>query len=82
MGLTAEHLGGRKLATHLTEIINSIIQNGKVPEIMKGGRITPVGCKGKYHTIPGNHRGITVTSLTGNILESVLQKPIDEALGK
>ena len=83
MGLSAEHL---KMATDelvpaITDIVNEMLRLADVPSILKKGHLTPVLKKGKEKTIPGNYRGITVTSLMGKVLESCLKTRLDKILG-
>ena len=73
-GLMAEHLklGGHPVVSFLTTLFNEIIESGHIPDSMKTGIIIPVLKKNKDHTLPGNYRGITITSTIAKVLESSL----------
>ena len=77
-GITAEHIkyGGPTLIKVLTSIVNAVLATGEVPQQLKTGIISPVLKKNKDNTIPGNYRGITVTSTFGKLLECIILKII------
>ena len=81
-GITAEHIkyGGTALANRLTHLINAILSTGKIPNSLKLGIVTPILKKSKDCTLPGNYRGITVTSTLGKLLECVIHKVITPIL--
>ena len=73
-GLTAEHLkyGCDVLADCLTSVVNDILRSGNIPEIFKQGVITPVYKKqGKPVNDPNSYRRITISSVTGKLVEKV-----------
>jgi hypothetical protein len=80
-GLMAEHLklGGRPVITFLTSLFNKIIQAGFIPETMRAGTVIPILKKSKDQTLPGNYRGITITSTIAKVLESTLLNVIESS---
>jgi hypothetical protein len=81
-GLTAEHL---KYATPLTIgrlqlLLNKILETRKVPVAMKVGVLTPVYKNKKDKKDPYSYRGITVTAVTGKVLEVLLRDLITPIL--
>ena len=80
-GITAEHLQQAPVECHtaLTHIINQIFTEGKFPDVCKTGFKIPIPKKGKDSKILANHRGITITSLLGKIIEKLIQEATDEA---
>ena len=83
MGLCAEHfkMASQELVPYITDLVNKILSTSEVPHILKLGHLTPILKKGKEKTVPGNYRGITVTSLIGKILEACLKTRLDDVLG-
>ena len=78
-GITAEHFQNAEdeLIPVLLELINDIFKMLDVPEDLKKGVLTPVLKKDKDKRIPGNYRGITVTSCFAKLLEAILKDRID-----
>ena len=79
-GITAEHLQQAPVECHivLTRIINQVFTEGKFPDLCKTGFKIPIPKKGKDPKILSNHRGITITSLLGKIIEKLIQETTDE----
>ena len=79
-GLTAQHLkySGKVLIEEITDIFNSIIAEGKVPQMIKSGILTPVLKKSKDPTLLDNYRGITVTPVLGKLFEITILPRIAE----
>ena len=79
-GLTAEHLkySGKVLIEEITDIFNSIIAEGKVPQMFKSGILTPVLKKSKDPTLLDNYRRITVTPVLGKLFEITILPRIAE----
>ena len=63
----------------LTSIFNKSLQEGKVPEDWKLANVTPIFKKGSRDQ-PGNYRPISLTSVLGKILESLIRDKITEFL--
>ena len=81
-GISSEHL---KLASPiivpiLTQLVNQILQCGKLPPTYKEGIITPVLKTGKPAKQPNSYRRITITSIVGKIVEKHLLKQIRPVL--
>ena len=76
-GITAEHLknAGILLAGSITQIMNGIMKVQIIPERLKLGTLTPIWKKNEKN-IPTNYRGITVISVLGKILESILKEEL------
>ena len=74
--LTAEHLkySDRVALPIIVEIFNEILTTKKVPEQFKSGIINPIHKKGKDPRHFENYRGITISSIFGKLLESVILK--------
>lgn len=72
-GLSAEHLQMAidPITSFLTPIINEVLATSYYPITVKEGIMHPVHKKGKKISIPGNHRGITVSPLIGKVLDSI-----------
>ena len=69
-----------ELTPFITDIVNESFNLAEVPSILKKGHLTPILKKGKEKTIPGNYRGITVTSIIGKVLESCLKTRLENIL--
>ena len=72
-GLAAEHLQSaiHTASSFLTPVINEIFSSSHTPVNMKEGILHPVHKKGKDVVNPGNHRGITISALTGKVLDKL-----------
>jgi hypothetical protein len=68
-----------ELAPHLQMIFNRSLELGMVPEDMKVANVTPIYKKGPKD-IPGNYRPISLTSVIGKLLESVITDRIVDHL--
>jgi hypothetical protein len=81
-GITAEHLknGGILLTAALTQLVNTIMSQRRVPARLKLGLLTPIWKKKKDKTVPANYRGITVISVVGKVIEKLLKKKIAPAI--
>ena len=62
-----------QLAIPLTIILKNSLQDGSVPSSWKEANITPIFKKGSKHS-PGNYRPISLTSVPGKILETIIKK--------
>ena len=72
---TPEHIyfGGDALKLWLKKIFNRIISLEKVPDSLNEGLIIPVHKgKGKDPFLPGNYRGITLSSVITKLFEIIL----------
>ena len=78
--LTAEHLkySDRVALPIIVEIFNEILRTKKVPEQFKSGIINPIHKKGKDPRHFENYRGITISSILGKLLESVILKRLHQ----
>ncbi len=78
-GLTAEHFQHalEEVVPIFTQITNDIFTELDIPDTFKSGVLTPVLKKDKDKRIPGNYRGIVVTSCFAKILEAILKDRID-----
>ena len=73
-GITSEHLkyASEELQYILAQVINITIKNGKIPELLKIGKVRPVLKKNKSSKNPTNYRRITITSIVGKVLEKYM----------
>jgi endonuclease/exonuclease/phosphatase family metal-dependent hydrolase len=80
-GISAEHIkhAGIIMTGALTQIINAILQERKIPQRLKLGLLTPIWKKNDKR-IPGNYRGITIISTIGKILEAIIRDKITPVL--
>ena len=78
--LTAEHLkySDRVALPIIVEIFNEILRTKKVPEQFESGIINPIHKKGKDPRHFENYRGITISSILGKLLESVILKRLHQ----
>ena len=65
----------------LTKILNDSLQTGTVPGDFKLANVTPIFKKGKKD-LPSNYRPISLTSLVGKLLESIIKAKITSHLDK
>ena len=72
---------GAELVTSLCKIFNKSLSEGVVPEEFKLANITPIFKKGDKSD-PSNYRPISLTSVIGKLLESVIRDRIVEHLEK
>ena len=81
--LDPEHLyfGGDALKLWLKKIFNRIVSLEKVPESLNEGLIIPVHKgKGKDPFLPGNYRGITLSSVISKLFEIILLQRLTPVL--
>ncbi|CAC5377888.1 unnamed protein product [Mytilus coruscus] len=78
-GISAEHYKNAEteLLPLILHIINTVIEQLDIPQMLKGGIMTPVLKKNKDRQNTANYRGITVTKIFTKILQSVLKSRID-----
>ncbi len=83
-GLGAEHLKLLPLqALHtLTELINRIIKDRKVPSSLKSSYKLPIPKKNKNKFYMDHYRGITISSILCKVLESVALQQEGDAVDK
>ena len=62
----------------IVEIFNEILRTKIVPEQFKSGIIKPIHKKGKDPRHFENYRGITISSILGKLLESVILKRLHQ----
>lgn len=82
-GITAEHLQHAQgvLVPQLATMFNQILTEGSVPTVMKQGTITPIHKGGgKPENCTDNYRGVTVSSVIGKTLESIITTHQDALL--
>jgi hypothetical protein len=81
-GLAAEHLkaAGHSVIKPLQILLNTLLRAGQVPDQLKSGRKIPFPKKDKDPLVMGNHRGITITSLLGKLLEHIILSKISGRL--
>lgn len=82
MGLTAEHIlyGGYQILNIIHLIVTQLYEEGRVPEIMKLGLLTPVYKKGRPAREVTSYRGITVMPVLSKILEAIIKNRIERIL--
>lgn len=70
-GITSEHIkfASPTIIPILTDIVNRVLTNGKLPDDTKIGIATPIPKKAKTQTDPDKFRRITITSLVGKVVE-------------
>ena len=81
--LDPEHIyfGGDALNLWLKKVFNRIVSLEKVPDFLNDGLIIPVHKgKGKDPFLPGNYRGITLSSVISKLFEIILLQRITSAL--
>ncbi|CAC5391389.1 unnamed protein product [Mytilus coruscus] len=82
-GICSEHYKEAvdEVSVDIASIINNIFTNLDVPKSLKNGILTPVlKNKIKNKTIPGNYRGIVVTSIFSKIFESIVKRRLEYEL--
>ena len=81
-GISSEHYkhAPEELSPEITSIINQIFQELDVPQSLKNGILTPILKKKKDKTIPGNYRGIVVTSTFSKIFEDIIKGRLEPKL--
>lgn len=62
---------GAEVAPHLLTIFKKTLELGRVPEDWKVANVTPIFKKGPRDN-PGNYRPISLTSIVGKMLESII----------
>ena len=68
-----------EIVNSLTSIFNNSLQQGIVPGDWKTANVTPIFKKGDRNK-PGNYRPISLTSVVGKLLESIIRDKIVEFL--
>ena len=68
-----------EVSTHLTSIFNRSLETGEVPLDWRMANVTPIFKKGD-HERPENFRPVSLTSVVGKILESIIKDKIVEYL--
>jgi len=73
--LTVENIlyGGDELLYIMHKIIVAISREGHIPDLLKTGLLTPVFKNKGSNLDVANYRGITVTPVVGNIIESIMK---------
>ncbi|VDH91039.1 Hypothetical predicted protein [Mytilus galloprovincialis] len=81
-GICSEHYkyAVDELSEEIASIINDIFSDLDVPKNLKNGLLTPVLKKKKDKTVPGNYRGIVVTSIFSKIFESIVKGRLEYEL--
>ena len=69
----------RQVAPHLTIVFNKSLESGVIPEDWKLANVTPIYKKGDRKSA-GNYRPISLTSVVGKMLESIITDAIVEHL--
>jgi len=68
-----------EIAPHLLVVFNQSLEEGTVPDDMKVADVTPIHKKGPKN-LPGNYRPISLTSVVGKMLESIIADQIVDHL--
>ena len=76
-GLTIEHIinAGKDMETLLL-ITNEVFRQGRVPETLKAGLLTPIFKNKGLKTQATNYRGITVLPVINKIVETIIKERI------
>ena len=69
----------RQVASHLTAVFNKSLESGVIPEDWRFANVTPIYKKGDRKS-PGNYRPISLTSVVGKMLESIITDEIVDHL--
>ena len=64
-----------EILSSLTTVFNMSLRQGIVPSDWKKANVTPIFKKGDKK-IPGNYRPISLTSVVGKLLESIIREKI------
>ena len=80
--LMAEHLkfAPPSLISSLVDLFNAMTTHRYVPASLTCGDLITVPKKGKDNLVPGNHRGITITSVLCKTLEHLLMSRVKSVL--
>ena len=65
----------------LMDIFNSSFQSGQVPEDWRGAKVTPLFKKGSREEL-GNYRPVSLTSVVGKVLETLIKDQMRNQLNK
>ena len=65
----------------LTDIFNSSLQSGQVPEDWRVANVTPLFKKGSREEL-GNYRPVSLTSVVGKVLETLIKDQMRNYLNK
>ncbi|CAC5412456.1 unnamed protein product [Mytilus coruscus] len=81
-GITVEHIlhAGTNLEWLLLNLVNVIFKEGKVPDILKEGLLTPVFKNKGEKNIATNYRGITVLPVLNKVIETIVKVRINRAV--
>ena len=79
-GLTIEHIAnaGKDMENHLLVITNEIFRQGKVPETLKVGLLTPIFKNKGLKSQATNYRCITVLPVISKIVETIIKERIQK----
>ena len=78
-GISAEYYKNAtdELKPLILHKLNTIIEELAIPQMLNRGIMTPVLKKNKDRQNPANYRGITVTKIFTNIIQSILKSRVD-----
>ncbi|VDI51228.1 Hypothetical predicted protein [Mytilus galloprovincialis] len=81
-GITVEHIlhAGKNLEMLLLNLINIIFKEGKVPDMLKEGLLTPVFKNKGEKNMATNYRGITVLPVLNKVIETIVKLRINPAV--
>ncbi len=65
----------------LTDIFNSSLESGQVPEDWRVANVTPLFKKGSREEL-GNNRPVSLTSVVGKVLETLIKDRMRNHLNK
>ena len=70
-----------EIASPLTLVMRRSVEDGHVPEDWRTANVTPIFKKGSKHS-PANYRPVSLTSVCGKILESIIKDEIMSHLNR
>ncbi|CAC5382698.1 unnamed protein product [Mytilus coruscus] len=81
-GIIVEHIlhAGKNLEWLLLNLINITFKEGKVPDMLKVGLLTPVFKNKGQKNIATNYRGITVLPVLNKVIETMVKVRINPAV--
>jgi hypothetical protein len=79
-GLTIEHIAnaGKDMENLLLVITNEIFGQGKVPETLKVGLLTPIFKNKGLKSQASNYRGVTALPVISKIIETIIKERIQK----